>query len=316
MISDCPLCRSQFIEVTEPIDVTGLVKLYNGMLGDSIAQEFSDYRQITLFHCKDCDLKFFSPAVTGSEEFYEKLQRYSWYYLENKEEYNTAFRFITDADTVLEVGCGNGAFFRKIKPKSYVGLELSRKAKRTAEKQGAKIVNETIEVHAASHEVEYNVVCAFQVLEHVSDVRGFVSASLDCLKPEGLLILSLPSSDSFVSQATNNLLNVPPHHVTWWSDKSLNYLASSFGLKIIQLEHESLSDIHRPWYASVLIETAINRYLNRPKRIIDPTWLGKAIHLFSMLSGHVAAPWLKRKTQNVRGHSVTLVCRKGLHGPG
>ena len=315
MMRRCPLCRSQCSDTIETIDVKTLERLYHRMLGESIIGEFNEDQAIKFYHCRFCDLKFFDPPVTGSEGFYEKLQKFDWYYLQDKEEYETALRYINNSHRVLEVGCGSGAFFKHITPKSYLGLELSRKAKNTAEGHGVRIANETIETHAASHKRYYDVVCAFQVLEHVADVRSFLSASLECLKSGGLIILSVPSADSFVSLAPNNILNAPPHHVTWWPDKSLKFLASAFNLELIQLEHESLADIHLTWYASVAIERSINRFFRRPEKLIDGASTRTAIHIIAALLGTIYAQVMRNKPLRPVGHSVTMVCRKTAGGP-
>jgi 2-polyprenyl-3-methyl-5-hydroxy-6-metoxy-1,4-benzoquinol methylase len=78
-----------------------------------------------------------------------------------------------------------------------VGLEFSRKAKEIAFSNGIIIENESIQSHSVAHPAKYDVVCAFQVLEHVSEIRSFIESSIKALKPGGLLIYSIPSADSF-----------------------------------------------------------------------------------------------------------------------
>jgi 2-polyprenyl-3-methyl-5-hydroxy-6-metoxy-1,4-benzoquinol methylase len=54
--------------------------------------------------------------ITGSENFYEKLQVFDWYYLEEKNEYDYASQFIKPSNSVLEIGCGDGFASRLIHP--------------------------------------------------------------------------------------------------------------------------------------------------------------------------------------------------------
>ena len=143
--------------------------------------------------CTSCGLKFFSPSVTGDEHFYYNvLQNPDLYYMDdNKAEYNFASRFITLNDNVLDIGCGKGAFSKNIRFNTYTGLELSTNAKKLANDNGIQIFNQKIQEHSISNQEKYNVVCTFQVLEHVdtSEIYTFLKSAFDWreLATEGLI---------------------------------------------------------------------------------------------------------------------------------
>lgn len=306
----CPLCNSGNVHSAEKIRVSNLAGLYEKMLGESILQEFSGCRELDFFSCKECDLKFFYPPLTGSEKFYEKLQKFDWYYMEDKNEYDFAKEYISESDFVLEVGCGKGAFAKKIKSKEYTGLEFSSRAKLIGEKEGVSIVNESVQIHAQNNRQKYDVVCSFQVLEHVSDVNGFLNSSIECLKPGGLLIVSVPSADTFLSSVTNGILNMPPHHVTWWSDKSLESIADIFGIEMIDLEHEMLADIHKDWFSATLTLNVLNAFLKRRTRLIDTSLTGRIVNMIAIKMGRFYGLALGNKNMRPYGHSVTVIYRK------
>ncbi|MDO8886364.1 methyltransferase domain-containing protein [Candidatus Oleimmundimicrobium sp.] len=198
---------------------------------------------------------FFDPMVTGDENFYSALQKIDWYYMDDKEEYQYAKQFIKNTDKVLDVGAGKGAFANIISTKQYVGLDLSIGAKELAEINGITIENESIQEHANKFPKEYDVVCSFQVLEHVSDPYSFIKAQQNALKYGGLLIIAVPSEDSFLKYVVNGVLNMPPHHVTRWSDQSLHYIETLFELKLINLNHEKLQEVHKKSYFSTFIQS-------------------------------------------------------------
>ncbi len=131
------------------------------------------------------------------------------------------------------------------------------------------ILNQTIQERAIENSNKYDVVCSFQVLEHVSDVHSFIESSLNCLNPKGYLIYSVSSADSFVTLVQNGILNIPPHHVTWWSDKALFNISDLFGMKLINIYHENLQEIHKDWYASTIAMLALNNFLGRNHSLID-----------------------------------------------
>ena len=306
----CPLCDSENIHETEKIQVADLARSYKKMLDDSISDEFVGMNEISFIHCGECGLKFFNPAITGSGKFYKKLQKFDWYYMDEKNEYDYAKRFIYEEDSVLEIGSGKGAFFKKIKSKNYVGLELSREAIDLAAEDGITILNESIQDYAVNNSNKYDVVCAFQVLEHVADIKSFIESSIKCLRPNGILIYSVPSDDSFISLVPNGILNMPPHHISRWSDKTLFKVADLFGLYLFDLYHEDLADIHKQWYASTVAMRAINNLLGRTQLLLD---MSLKTNLLMKLS-HLAGLFYKQGLNDIRilprGHSVTVIYHK------
>lgn len=310
----CPLCRSKNIYNIEKIVASDLAGLYKKCFGISLLKEFATYEYINFCHCKECDLKFFNPPITGPEEFYEELQRRGEYYRKEKAEYDFACQFITEDASVLEIGCGKAAFTKCIRSCNYTGLEFNRKAQQMAKENGFRVLNESITEHAQNNLQRYAVVCSFQVQEHVPDVRNFLSSSIACLKPGGLLIVSVPAADSFLSLNTNLILNMPPHHVTWWSDKSLESISNIFGLEMIRLKHDKLADRHVSWYLSTVLLNRLNVVLGRSPRLIDTSLFGRVANGFGWVLGHLLAPIyiLGRADKNTHpyGHSVTAIYRK------
>jgi 2-polyprenyl-3-methyl-5-hydroxy-6-metoxy-1,4-benzoquinol methylase len=287
--------------------------MYNQALQADISKEFGDVKQIGYYHCIDSDLRFFDPMVTGSEKFYEHLQKNPWYYMDDKAEYSYANNFIKESDLVLEIGCGRGAFSQKISTKKYVGLEFSRKAKEIAFSKGIIIENESIQSHSVAHPAKYDVVCAFQVLEHISEIRSFIESSIKALKPGGLLIYALPSADSFLSIITNNFYNMPPHHVSFWSDKSLKHIAEIFGMKIVNIEHEKLAEWDKVSWASSIILESLRNWLGVQSELLDTSLKYKVLQKISLLTGEILAKGLINPKVLPQGHTVNVVYQKPEH---
>ena len=83
----CPLSGSSNVTLIEQINASDLIKIYNQCLQADISKEFGDIEKIGYDHCIDSDLRFFYPMVTGSEKFYEQLQKNPGYYMDDKAEY-------------------------------------------------------------------------------------------------------------------------------------------------------------------------------------------------------------------------------------
>ena len=309
----CPLSGSSNLTLIEQINASDLIKMYDPSIQSDISKEFGDVKQIGYYHCIDSDLRFFDPMVTGSEKYYEHLQKNPWYYIDDKSEYDYANNFIKESDLVLEIGCGRGAFSQKISTKKYVGLEFSRKAKEIAFSKGIIIENESIQSHSVAHPAKYDVVCAFQVLEHISGIHSFIESSIKALKPGGLLIYSLPSADSFLSLMTNNVLNMPPHHVSFWSDKSLKHIAEIFGMKIVNIEHEKLADWDKISWASSIILESLRNWLGVQSGLLDMSLKYKVLQKISLLTGEILVKGLINPQVLPQGHSVNVVYQKPEH---
>jgi SAM-dependent methyltransferase len=217
---------------------------------------------------------------------------------------------IGENDQVLDVGCGSGSFAAHIPSGNFVGLELNAKARDAASSKGLMVLGDSVQRHAEKNRARYDAVCAFQVLEHIGELRSFIQACVDCLKPGGRLIIATPSYDSFVSCVTNYALNLPPHHLSWWSDEALRRLAGAFALDVAALVHEPLSATHRRMYCSVLAGRALGFYTLKEAPLID---LSMRFRILSKLAW-IAARFLERGMSDgrllPRGHAVTAVYKK------
>ena len=96
--------------------------------------------------------------------------------------------------------------------------------------------------------ITYDAVVTFQVMEHVPAVGHFLRQCLDCLRPEGRLIISVPSHDGFIGGELNSILDLPPHHITQWSDRCMAAMASEFDLNLVSLDHDEIAPYHRVNY--------------------------------------------------------------------
>ena len=241
----CPLCKSYQQKLIEVLKVSDIIRLYKRLLGENGSYLFNG-EFIEYYKCLDCSLLHFSPMVAGDEKMYKRLQQFSWYYLDEKEEYNIAKLFLSNFFklniSVLEVGSGKGVFKSYLKENDkYVGLEFSQEAIRLAEKNKVELYQETIENYAPKCPDSYDVVCSFQVLEHVTNPRTFIESCITALKPGGILIIAVPSEDDLMKEMVNNLYNMPPHHVTRYSDKTLENIAKLFDLELVSIKHDSIS---------------------------------------------------------------------------
>jgi 2-polyprenyl-3-methyl-5-hydroxy-6-metoxy-1,4-benzoquinol methylase len=280
------------------------------MLKIDISTEFGAVEQISLFHCLDSDLRFFYPPITGSARFYSELQKYEWYYLDMKEEYRLAVQLIKEEDRVLEVGCGKGAFAKLLSVREYRGLELNPDAIAMARNDGFSVLGELVQLHAMNYKGQYDVVCAFQVLEHIQHLREFIDSCIQCLKPGGLLIFSVPCADSFASIIPNFYLDMPPHHVSRWSDHSLTGLANIFDLELVTVHHEQLQLLHRDSYNQAVAYSKLLKSLRMKSSLMDMSLLNRSLIYFCGLLLKVFPKVENNINEEPIGLTVTAIYRK------
>jgi SAM-dependent methyltransferase len=207
---------------------------------------------VALRECQSCDLQYFIPAIIGDGALYADLQKRDWYYMPDKWEHRVALAHIPRGARVCEVGCGVGSFVDQVNKSGRglaVGLETSQEAVRTASSLGIPVECATAEKYARLHGAEFDVVCAFQVLEHVDSPKSFVLAAKMLLKRRGALIVSVPNRNSFIRWC-DWVLDMPPHHVTRWSADALTNLLASVGLVDVKVLHEPLQLYHTDAYVS------------------------------------------------------------------
>jgi SAM-dependent methyltransferase len=223
-------------------------------IGLEVSRFFSE-EDIQLYKCEMTGYRFFYPfSAIGDAKFYEELSKSRKNYYSQRWEHSKALQFIEKEDNVLEVGSGFGAFLNLLKAKNIEGkgLELNSIAVKNCEKQELKVENKLIQEELLENPGKYDVLCYFQVLEHISEVGLFVQNSIDLLKVGGKLIIGVPNNNPYLFiNDRMHTLNLPPHHAGLWNDRSFKSLHKIFPLKMVHLEFEPLdlvySDFIEQW---------------------------------------------------------------------
>ena len=275
----------------DSLEVSGIILRWEKEMRIDVRSEFKEISAIDFYECCDCAVRFFKPDVAaGSSALYEKLEKLDTYYMPEKWEHHAALQDMGNASNGIEIGCGFGAFVARVireKGIAFEGCEQNASAVRVAQSNGTPVRLETLGEVLRRSEGGYDAVCAFQVLEHVADPKGFLHSASRLLRPGGKLILGLPNADSFIKHLPS-LYQQPPHHMTRWNAKVLTRLSNWFPLQLVRIAYEPLQKYQVEWYVEAY------------ERVLRRLGLGSLVH-----------PWIRsRTTRLIRDSGV----RKLLKG--
>jgi SAM-dependent methyltransferase len=240
-----PITGSDNTEKIQDFDTGQIISDYQRNYKIDVSSYFSGLEKIELYRCCDTGYRFFIPLITvGDEKLYQQLQKLPWYYQKDKWEHRQAGDYIGRKQTVLDVGCGSGEFLELAQSKGAItlGIELNPGAVQVCQKKGLNVCLQTIGEHRKKNNKAYDIICAFQVLEHLTTPAVFIKEALSLLKTGGSLIVSVPNNDSLIYKNHFDAgLNLPPHHMGLWDSASLISLQKFFPLRIEALKWDPLS---------------------------------------------------------------------------
>ncbi|MBQ0841259.1 MAG: methyltransferase domain-containing protein [Gammaproteobacteria bacterium] len=243
MIDVCsPLTGNKNVIKLHSFDTQKIIDDWLKSFDMEIKDEFSGCSRIDLYQCLETGLRFFVPmSVAGSNSLYVKLQKFEWFYLPWKWEHEALFSRLNLGEKILEVGCATGVFVERLSHLGFSveGIEFNKSAVAVCEEMGLPVSMQNMKQLAINRAEAFDVVCSFQVLEHVADPLSFINESLALLKCGGRLVICVPDNDSFLHYK-QTLLDMPPHHVTQWNLKAFQSLERLFSLKLVCVKYEPL----------------------------------------------------------------------------
>ena len=165
------------------------------------------------------------------EQMAELDQRH-WWYRARREVLAALIRRTVDPPpgaTILEIGCGTGHNLKMLGQFGRVdALELDVEARRIAEQRlGRPVMSAPLPALDGVAERHYDMIGAFDVIEHIDDDRAALASIATRLKPGGRLVMTVPAHQWMWS--AHDTVN---HHKRRYSKRRLRDLVERSPLKL------------------------------------------------------------------------------------
>jgi SAM-dependent methyltransferase len=305
----CPITGAPAIRLVQWVSANFLVNLWRIVFRVDARSSFGRQERFGLWE-SPTGLYFFDPMLEGDQPFYTQfydrlIERKLWSHDAIRHAFTLAARRTAPGDRVLDVGCGFASFRSLIPRADYVGLDPNF---------GGTVANvrkETLSDHLRENAGAYDVVCAFEVLEHLTSPARMFADMVHAARPGGRLIVSVPHVPSALTRIPNFLLNGPPHHLSWWTETALRALAGAGGASVESIEHAqwNATDSLMYWMARCSPIRCREVYFRAAA-----SWHAAAVVGF--LAGRLAHAVNKVPKTTDEGAALVMVARKGADGAG
>jgi 2-polyprenyl-3-methyl-5-hydroxy-6-metoxy-1,4-benzoquinol methylase len=150
--------------------------------------------------------------------------------------------------SVLEIGCGTGNFLKLIKTRKpelkVTGVDLSPEAVELAKEKGIDCFNVSAEAFAKENSGSYDLILAFEVLEHVFDPFSLIRALVRLLEKKGTICMTMPNYLSYdflhLGDVYKNFFG--PDHLNYYNQFSIKTLLEQGGCDHIEIFCDGILD--------------------------------------------------------------------------
>lgn len=245
----CYLCKSKKMKLIVPLDWQIKKCLHCNLIQVSPLPSLSAVNQLYQGDYWK-NFSFYSSQLPAHEKYFRKKI--------------TDIKKLRKGGCLLDVGCAYGTLIKEANDQGFMaeGIDISGFAVKQCRKKNLKAFAGVItDVKKYNY---YDVVTAFEVVEHERDPLLTVRTAKQLLKLGGLLVVSVPNSNSWSAKIMGKYWFGYRHkeHLFHFTKDSLDMLLKKAGFSDTIIN----SDIPRPYLLTYYLER-INFYIFKSKRI-------------------------------------------------
>ncbi len=209
--------------------------------------------------CANCSFCYAFPYLAADARFYE-IAYYRPSYPIWKWEYQVTYETLIDMVIsrnlknfkLLEIGAGDGAFVKKVVPKltpreNVLCTEYSEYGKNKVNSYGIACLSKDIsELEFAEYEGNFDVVCMFQVLEHMDRLDILFRRLTHLTTRRAHLFIAVPNYMQREFYDLHGIReDIPPIHIGRWNKKCFEIIAGRHGWAVVRHELEPQSALSK-----------------------------------------------------------------------
>jgi len=220
--------------------------------------------------CDKCGFYYSNPFIAGDEQFYSLAYVRTGYPIwkwEFQQTYDVLNKCSGANLKLLDIGAGDGGFVKRIAesilPKENIlCTEFSDYGKQEIVKFGVTSLSDDFRnLSNVELKESLDVVCMFQILEHLDRLDVSFQKLNWLMKSGGSLFIAVPNNSRIEFDELNGaLLDMPPNHIGRWNKKCFEVIGKQNGFHIEDYKIEEYS------FLSMAKHFIFNRMLRKSQR--------------------------------------------------
>ena len=173
-------------------------------------------------------------------------------------------RFDLMGKVVKEIGCGDGSYLDHLRDTGAIvsGIEPSKRFRELCIARGYDVESGYVSAQRKLLGGPYDGFVTRQVLEHVSDIHGFLTGIRLNLKPDAVGLIEVPSLEKALSD--RRFYDFFPDHVNYFSLRTLRLALEMNGFDVVNLQHDMFDE-----YNVALVKVAQHPSLDQVAENVD-----------------------------------------------
>jgi len=267
----CAICNSNDYKTIHKIDVN--TKNLRYYIFSRNTKDKSLLREYTIVKCKQCGLIYTNPrldtnevkllyssnnAIGGNWKTYQYLfdlnqsdnlqnsnsgsstKVYNFDDIKWKKQILNSVKNLSNKDNLdlLDIGCGDGKFVEFANMNGFNAIGYDINPERIKISKDFNNENTFDKLPNKFKNKKYDIITAWDVIEHVTNLTEFLEYIKDYLKDDGTLVLLTLNVDSYFYKILGKQWYYidPMQHTYYFSPKTLNMLLVKFDLEIIKIK--------------------------------------------------------------------------------